>query len=73
MHNDYSYFVDREYRSEETWWSTVGRKDEFSYVSHEKHNQNYLTGIHSMSVERGHTNKTKTEWVHYIWQNKESK
>lgn len=61
MHHDYSYFVDRECRNEETWWSRVGRKDEFSYVSHEKYNQNYLTGIHSMTVERGHTNKTKNK------------
>lgn len=75
MPNNDSNFVDFvEYRNGYRLdASRVGRKDKFSYVSHEKYNQNYLTGIYSMIVERGHTNKTKTEWMHCIWQYKESK
>lgn len=45
-------------RLDEVEW--VGRTN-FFYVSHEKYSKNYLTVIHSMTVEGGHTNKTKTE------------
>lgn len=67
MHHDYSYSVDRECRNEETcprsivsWTNLSGWEEQvFLREALQKYKPNYLTEVHSMTVERGQTNKTK--------------